>query len=73
MKTVLASAVAVLLYLGIGAMLHAIIAGDTLAWDSAWTWGLLIGWPAFVLGLGVVASLTIALVVFVCAMLGWIE
>jgi hypothetical protein len=33
------------IYLGIGAMLHAMFRGATFDWSSAWTFGWLFGWP----------------------------
>lgn len=33
------------IYLGIGAMLHAIFVGAQFDWSSAWTLGWLLGWP----------------------------
>lgn len=33
------------IYLGIGAMLHALIVGATFDWSSAWTFAWLFGWP----------------------------
>lgn len=60
-------------YLGIGALFHAVLVGDTLAWDSAWTWGLLVGWPALVIAVATAGSILVAIVVFICATLGWLE
>ena len=33
------------IYLGIGAMLHALFIGPHFDWTSAWTFGWLFGWP----------------------------
>lgn len=33
------------IYLGIGAMLHAVFQGSQFDWTSAWTFGWLFGWP----------------------------
>jgi hypothetical protein len=33
------------IYLGIGALLHAVFVGATFDWSSAWTFGWLFGWP----------------------------
>lgn len=33
------------IYLGIGAMLHALFVGAQFDWSSAWTFGWLFGWP----------------------------
>ena len=33
------------IYLGIGAMLHAMFVGPHFDWSSAWTFGYLLGWP----------------------------
>jgi hypothetical protein len=39
--------VSVGIYLGIGALFHAIFVGAMFDWSSAWTWGWLFGWPIF--------------------------
>ena len=36
------------IYLGIGAMLHALFVGSTFDWTSAWTFGWLLGWPIMI-------------------------
>lgn len=36
------------IYLGIGAMLHALFVGPHFDWSSAWTFGWLFGWPIMV-------------------------
>lgn len=33
------------IYVGVGAMLHAIVIGPHFDWTSAWTIGWLLGWP----------------------------
>ncbi|WP_332116016.1 hypothetical protein [Azorhizobium caulinodans] len=33
------------IYLGIGAMCHALFYSATFDWNSAWTWGWLLAWP----------------------------
>lgn len=52
------------IYLGIGAMLHALFVGSHFDWSSAWTFGWLLGWP--IMGLvGMVAfGLVITAIVF---------
>lgn len=44
------------IYLGCGAMLHALFIGPTFDWASAWTFGWLFGWPImlFIVGWAVV-------------------
>jgi hypothetical protein len=37
------------IYLGIGAMLHALFVGPQFDWSSAWTFGWLFGWPIMLL------------------------
>lgn len=36
------------IYLGIGAMLHALFVGAQFDWSSAWTFGWLLGWPIMI-------------------------
>lgn len=36
------------IYLGVGAMLHALFIGPQFDWSSAWTFGWLFGWPIMV-------------------------
>lgn len=36
------------IYLGIGAMLHAMFIGPQFDWSSAWTFGYLFGWPIMI-------------------------
>lgn len=49
------------IYLGIGALLHALFVGPHFDWSSAWTFGWLLGWPImgvvglFAFGLSVMA------------------
>jgi hypothetical protein len=38
------------IYLGIGAMLHAVFVGSHFDWSSAWTFGWLLGWPIMMMG-----------------------
>lgn len=56
------------IYLGVGAMLHALFVGAQFDWTSAWTFGWLFGWPIMVVitfGAGILAiiALMFALVV----------
>jgi hypothetical protein len=50
MSALMRGAPAVLLYLGIGALCHAVFIGAQFDWSSAWTWGVLFGWPMAMLG-----------------------
>lgn len=62
-----------LIYLGIGALLHALMIGPQFDWQSAWTWGWLLGWPialfiafwAFILG-----ALVLGCAIALCVV-GW--
>jgi biotin transporter BioY len=56
--------VAFAIYLGIGAMLHAVFNGATFDWTSAWTFGWLFGWPImlFIVGGGFILALLVVLV-----------
>jgi hypothetical protein len=38
------------IYIGIGAMLHALFLGPQFDWTSAWTFGWIFGWPLMALG-----------------------
>jgi biotin transporter BioY len=55
--------IAFAIYLGIGAMLHALFVGAQFDWTSAWTFGWLFGWPIMLF----VAGWTFALIVCVGA------
>ena len=55
------------IYLGIGAMLHALFVGSTFDWTSAWTFGWLFGWPIML----VFASCAVALVGLIVGGLIW--
>ena len=62
----------VALYLGVGALCHAIMIGPQFDWSSAWTWGWLLGWPvafvfaywALIVGIAAVCGIVTILVVF---------
>lgn len=61
------------IYLGIGALFHAIFVGPHFDWSSAWTFGWLLGWPVMlfvtfwvvVLALFVAGIVTVVIIVFV--------
>lgn len=55
------------IYLGIGAMLHALFVGAQFDWTSAWTFGWLFGWPIMIVLVSWVFILGVALAVGV----GW--
>jgi hypothetical protein len=51
------------LYLGVGAMLHALFVSAQFDFHSAWTWGWLLAWP-FMLGFWfIVAGLVVGAIV----------
>lgn len=58
------------IYLGIGAMLHAIFVGAQFDWTSAWTFGWLFGWPLMLIATFGVAILAGLIVVGLC-WAGW--
>jgi uncharacterized protein (DUF2062 family) len=62
------------IYLGIGAMLHALFVGPQFDWASAWTFGWLFGWPIMVVITfgGVIIGVAIAAVLCVIAW-SWLE
>jgi hypothetical protein len=55
------------IYLGIGAMLHALFIGPQFDWSSAWTFGWLLGWPIMI----VLTSWAFILVVAFAIGIGW--
>jgi len=58
------------IYLGIGAMLHALFVGPHFDWSSAWTFGWLFGWPI----MGLVGMVAIGLVIMAIVFpLMWIQ
>ena len=55
------------IYLGIGAMLHALFIGAHFDWSSAWTFGWLFGWPIMLfIPLGAIALAVIAVILAIC-------
>lgn len=62
------------IYLGIGAMLHAIFIGATFDWTSAWTFGWLLGWPIMLFAAFWGAVLMLTVVVVICVVIYfWFE
>ena len=62
------------IYLGIGAMLHALCVGPHFDWSSAWTFGWLFGWPIMLFITFWVAVIGIAVAIAICACLWmWLE
>jgi hypothetical protein len=67
------------IYVGIGAMLHAIAIGPHFDWSSAWTIGWLLGWPimlfiwfwAGMLGLVVVGTIIACLWMWLDSYANW--
>lgn len=55
------------IYLGIGAMLHALFVGAHFDWTSAWTLGWLLGWPVML----VISLWALALAVVFAVGIGW--
>ena len=58
------------LYIGFGAMLHALIVGPTFDWSSAWTFGWLFGWP-LMLVFTFTAAILFGLIVAACLWAAW--
>jgi hypothetical protein len=56
------------IYLGIGAMLHAMFVGSQFDWASAWTFGWLFGWPIML----VLASWAAILIIAALIGCGWV-
>lgn len=52
------------LYLGMGALFHALFVGSRFDWSSAWTWGWLLGWPV-----GLLITAGIVVVIFFVAIM----
>jgi hypothetical protein len=69
------------IYLGIGAMLHALFVGPQFDWASAWTFGWLFGWPvmifisfwAFIIGAAVVVGICVAIYAWLQTIAEWRE
>lgn len=53
------------LYIGAGALFHALILGDEIDWTSAWSLGILIGWPAALIGGIALACIAVTIVVVI--------
>jgi hypothetical protein len=58
------------LYLGFGAMLHALIVGPIFDWSSAWTFGWLFGWPLMLI-FTFSAAMIFAGIVIAVVWIGW--
>lgn len=69
------------IYLGIGAMLHALCVGPQFDWSSAWTFGWLLGWPimlvltyaAGLIGISVLICIVVCLFMWLEAFATWRE
>jgi hypothetical protein len=62
------------IYLGIGAMLHALFVGPQFDWANAWTFGWLFGWPIMVFVTFWAFAIGIAVVIGVCVIAwSWLE
>lgn len=67
------------IYLGIGALLHAVFIGPQFDWTSAWTFGWLLGWPimllisfwALIIGVAIVAGFGIAILAWIESIANW--
>lgn len=62
------------IYLGIGAMLHALFVGATFDWTSAWTIGWLLGWPVmiFICFWTVIIGVAVAIGIIACLLM-WLQ
>jgi hypothetical protein len=62
------------IYLGIGAMLHALFVGPHFDWASAWTIGWLLGWPIMAVITTWTALIAGAVIVgLLCCLWAWLE
>lgn len=69
------------IYLGIGAMLHALFVGPQFDWSSAWTFGWLFGWPimvvmatwTFIIGIAVACGIIACLWSWLQSLAEWRE
>lgn len=57
------------IYLGIGALMHAMFVGPHFDWTSAWTFGWLFGWPVALFVTFWAIILTVGLVMIVIALI----
>lgn len=60
------------IYLGIGAMLHALFIGPHFDWSSAWTFGWLLGWPIMIFIFGGVVMAGLVAIGLVVAGVIWL-
>lgn len=62
------------IYVGMGAMLHALFVGAQFDWTSAWTFGWLFGWPIMLIVVGWAVILTALAIGAVCWVIwSWFE
>lgn len=62
------------IYLGIGAMLHAVFIGPQFDWSSAWTFGWLFGWPIMlIITCGTVILLVVTVITCVWCLYSWLD
>lgn len=62
------------IYLGIGAMLHALFVGAHFDWTSAWTFGWLLGWPIMIfITFGAAMIGIVCAVLLMVAIWSWLE
>lgn len=69
------------IYLGMGALLHALCVGPQFDWTSAWTFGWLFGWPlmlfiwfwAFMLGFALLVTVIACLYMWLESFAEWRE
>lgn len=62
------------IYLGVGALLHALFIGPQFDWSSAWTFGWLFGWPIMlVISSGALIVLVLAVGGVIWALWSWLK
>ena len=60
----------ILVYLGIGMVVHVLLIGTELDWQSAATWAVIVAWPFVISAIIAAAAIIGVLIVGICVLLG---